>query len=170
MRQAKVAVRHRTVVALKHERVQRRLGEVHMRAGPSIDLDVLLDLDPIVQDARKTRVFGFSSALAEPRGAKRDVEALPFAGLPAGVHARGAAAYRLFIDPAVIDAAAIRRLQFRVAEGVEHLDLQQLESTEEITVRVLPALEVLRILRAGEVFQALHSAALWRYFAEFGLP
>lgn len=57
-----------------------------------------------------------------------------------------------------------------LATGVERLDGQQLESTEDITVRVLPGKEVLRLLRAGEVFQALHSAALWRYFAEYGLP
>ncbi|MBL7781344.1 MAG: NUDIX hydrolase [Saprospiraceae bacterium] len=57
-----------------------------------------------------------------------------------------------------------------LAVGVERIDNQQLESTEDIVVQVLPGREVLRILRAGEVFQALHAAALWKYFAEFGLP
>lgn len=57
-----------------------------------------------------------------------------------------------------------------LATDVERIDSQQLESTEDIVVQVLSGREVLRILRAGEVFQALHSAALWRYFAEFGLP
>lgn len=56
-----------------------------------------------------------------------------------------------------------------LATGVERVAEQHLETTEDIVVHVLPAAEVLRLLRAGEMFQALHQAALWRYFAEVGL-
>jgi len=53
-----------------------------------------------------------------------------------------------------------------LAEGVEKLGEQELESTEDIVVEVLPAGRVRQLLRDGEVFQALHAAALWKYFAE----
>ncbi len=82
----------------------------------------------------------------------------------------GGGEWQLWIQASANPATHTNTSHIFLATGVERLDLQQLESTEEITVRVLPAAEVLRILRAGEVFQALHSAALWRYFAEFGMP
>lgn len=53
-----------------------------------------------------------------------------------------------------------------LATGVERLDAQQLEHTEDITVQLLTKSEVLDMLRSGGVAQALHSAAIWRYFAE----
>lgn len=56
-----------------------------------------------------------------------------------------------------------------LATGVEKMDNQQLDATEEIAVRLLSAAESLEALRNGGVSQALHAAALWRYFAEFGL-
>ena len=82
----------------------------------------------------------------------------------------GGGEWQLWIQASANPATHTNTSHIFLARGVERLELQQLEHTEEITVRVLPAAEVLRILRAGEVFQALHSAALWRYFAEFGLP
>ncbi len=53
-----------------------------------------------------------------------------------------------------------------LATGVERLEDQQLDHTEDISVHLLTRDEVLEMLRAGGVAQALHSAALWRYFAE----
>lgn len=53
-----------------------------------------------------------------------------------------------------------------LATGVERLKDQQLEHTEDIAVRLLSRSEALQILQQGGVAQALHAAALWRYFAE----
>ncbi len=55
-----------------------------------------------------------------------------------------------------------------LATGVQLLNVQQLENTEDITVKVLTRPEVLEILKSGGVAQALHAAAIWRYFAETG--
>ncbi len=57
-----------------------------------------------------------------------------------------------------------------LARGVRKMAEQELDTTEEIAVRLLSATEMLHMLRNGGVSQALHAAALWRYFAEFGLP
>lgn len=57
-----------------------------------------------------------------------------------------------------------------LATGVYKIADQALDDTEEIAVRLLSAKEMLDMLRSGGVSQALHAAALWRYFAEFGLP
>lgn len=54
-----------------------------------------------------------------------------------------------------------------LALGVERLEDQQLDHTEEISVHLLPAAAALEQLRNGGIFQALHAAALWRYFAEY---
>lgn len=53
-----------------------------------------------------------------------------------------------------------------LATGVERLDTQQLEHTEDITVRVLTRAAALEALQSGGFAQAIHAAALWRYFAE----
>ncbi len=53
-----------------------------------------------------------------------------------------------------------------LATGVERLEAQQLEHTEDIAVHVLSAAEVREMLLGGGVAQAMHAAALWRYFAE----
>lgn len=52
-----------------------------------------------------------------------------------------------------------------LAEGVERLADQSLEHTEDIAVHVLPRAEARRLLENGGVMQALHAAALWKYFA-----
>lgn len=54
-----------------------------------------------------------------------------------------------------------------LATGVQRLDEQRLEHTEDIQVQLLSQAEVLSMLRSGGVAQALHAAAIWRYFAEF---
>lgn len=53
-----------------------------------------------------------------------------------------------------------------LATGVERRNVQQLERTEDITVHLLSRQEALEMLRSGGVAQALHAAAMWRYFAE----
>lgn len=55
-----------------------------------------------------------------------------------------------------------------LAEGVSRLREPNLEVSEDIVVRVLPVAEALEALRGGGVMQALHAAALWRWFAERG--
>lgn len=57
-----------------------------------------------------------------------------------------------------------------LATGVEKLGVQALDATEEIAVHVLPAGEMLEQMQHGGVFQAMHLAPLWKYFAEFGMP
>lgn len=57
-----------------------------------------------------------------------------------------------------------------LARGVEKMENQQLDDTEDIAVQLMTPAQALDMLRAGGVAQALHSAALWRFFAEFGLP
>jgi 8-oxo-dGTP pyrophosphatase MutT (NUDIX family) len=53
-----------------------------------------------------------------------------------------------------------------LATGVEKIKEQELEDTEDIAVSVLNAEQMLEALRGGQVFQSMHAAALWRYFAE----
>ncbi len=81
----------------------------------------------------------------------------------------GGGEWKIWIEASANPATHTNTSHIFLATGVEPVFQQQLEMTEDIVVRVLPAAEVLRLLRAGEVFQALHAAALWRYFAEFGI-
>lgn len=53
-----------------------------------------------------------------------------------------------------------------LATGVERLDQQQLEHTEDISVHLLSREAALEVLQSGGFAQAIHTAALWRYFAE----
>ena len=57
-----------------------------------------------------------------------------------------------------------------LATGVQKLREQHLDATEEIAVRLLSPADVLHALQNGGVFQALHAAAIWKYFALNGLP
>lgn len=50
--------------------------------------------------------------------------------------------------------------------GVELLKKPEYEHSEDMTVHLLSPDEVLAALRSGGVMQALHAAALWRWFAE----
>jgi ADP-ribose pyrophosphatase len=52
-----------------------------------------------------------------------------------------------------------------LAVGVEKMAEQQLEHTEEIAVRVVSPDQLRQLLLQGEIFQAIHAAALWRYLA-----
>ncbi|MDE5788353.1 MAG: NUDIX hydrolase [Bacteroidaceae bacterium] len=53
-----------------------------------------------------------------------------------------------------------------LAIGVEKTDTQHLEQTEDIAVYEMEQDEVLKLLRQGEIHQALMAAPLWKYFSE----
>lgn len=53
-----------------------------------------------------------------------------------------------------------------LAVGVEKTDTPHLEQTEDIAVYEMEQDEVLRLLRQGEIHQALMAAPLWKYFSE----
>ena len=52
-----------------------------------------------------------------------------------------------------------------LATGVEQVSAPHLEETEDIAVELLPLGEVKEILEKNGVMQAIHAAALWKYFA-----
>lgn len=53
-----------------------------------------------------------------------------------------------------------------LALGVERVDNQHLEPTEDITIHLLPLNEVRRILECDGFKQALMAAPLWKFFAQ----
>lgn len=55
-----------------------------------------------------------------------------------------------------------------IAENVEPLAPQNLEDSEDLTVHLLSAGEVRKLLVDDQIKQSLHAAPLWRYFAENG--
>jgi len=52
--------------------------------------------------------------------------------------------------------------------GVEKIQEQNLETTEDIEVHLLSKKEVLELLNNNQIAQALQAAVLWKYFAEVG--
>lgn len=56
-----------------------------------------------------------------------------------------------------------------LATDVERLGEQHTDPTEDIRVHLLTAAEVRRLLKNGDIRQALMAAPLWRYAAEYGL-
>ena len=52
-----------------------------------------------------------------------------------------------------------------LATGVERVAEQHLDDTEDIAVHLLTEQEVLALLRADRIKQALMAAPLWKYFA-----
>ena len=56
-----------------------------------------------------------------------------------------------------------------IARGVRQIAPPHQEATEDISVCLLPAEEVHRLLANGEIKQAAMLAPLWRYFAENGI-
>lgn len=52
-----------------------------------------------------------------------------------------------------------------LALGVEKIDDQHLELTEELTVELVAPQKVREYLETGKVYQAIHAAVLWKYFA-----
>lgn len=53
-----------------------------------------------------------------------------------------------------------------LAEGVEPITERHPEESEDIEVHLFTQDEVREILERGEMIQAMHTAPLWRYFAE----
>jgi len=51
-----------------------------------------------------------------------------------------------------------------IAEGVELRSAEQQEDTEDISTFLMDKQEVKEALMKGEIIQAIHSAALWKYF------
>ena len=65
------------------------------------------------------------------------------------------------------NASACSNLSYSfLAEGVERLDGQHLEPTEDIVVHLLTLDEVRRILEEDGIKQALMAAPLWKFFAQ----
>lgn len=65
------------------------------------------------------------------------------------------------------NASAMNNLSYTfVAEGVEPVSTQHLEPTEDISVHLLSAAEVRRLLEGDEIRQALMAAPLWKYFMQ----
>ena len=56
-----------------------------------------------------------------------------------------------------------------LATGVEKQSEQHQEASEDITVHILTRSEVYEILSTGQIIQALHTAPLWKYFAQHPL-
>ncbi|MBO4500290.1 MAG: NUDIX hydrolase [Bacteroidaceae bacterium] len=52
-----------------------------------------------------------------------------------------------------------------LATGVERLQKQHQEPTEDINIDIFSRNEVLELLHTGQIVQALHAAPLWKYFA-----
>ena len=52
-----------------------------------------------------------------------------------------------------------------IARGVEQITGQHLDTTEDVSVRILTREEVYRLLADDEMKQALMAAPLWKYFA-----
>jgi ADP-ribose pyrophosphatase len=53
-----------------------------------------------------------------------------------------------------------------IAVGVEKIQEQKLDGTEEISVHRLSKAEVLELLERNQIRQSLHAAALWKYIAQ----
>ena len=118
-----VAISDGAVVALEHDRPERRFGQVHVGARAAFEFDVFLNGQAVVEHADEAGVFGLLAGSVKTRGAEPDVEALPFAGAAAGVARRGRAADALLIDPTMIDGSAVGGFHpFGGAEAVEDLD------------------------------------------------
>ncbi len=77
----------------------------------------------------------------------------------------GGGTWQLWLQASANPATHTNTSHIYLAEGVEKLREQDLEATEDIAVEVLPPAQVRQLLLDGEVFQALHAAALWKYFA-----
>lgn len=52
-----------------------------------------------------------------------------------------------------------------IAKGAKKVSSQHLDATEDISVRILPEAEILRMLKSDEIKQSLMAAPLWKYFA-----
>jgi len=78
----------------------------------------------------------------------------------------GGSTWSIWMEASANPATHTNTAYIYMATDVQWLGQQSLDATEEISVEVLSRAAVLEILRGNGVFQALHAAALWRYFAE----
>ena len=54
-----------------------------------------------------------------------------------------------------------------LAKGVKKIADQSLDETEFITVHLVTPRDLLRLLKDDHIYQSLHAAPLWKYFATF---
>src|SRR5450759_2101493 len=112
------------VVPLKHQRIHRRFRYIHVGAGGTVHLDVLLNGLPIVDDFQEARVLNLFAGL-EPGSAEPHVKALPFAGSAGRVHLGSGAAHGLLVDPAVVDRSGVDGPEPGFSVAVENLHFVQ---------------------------------------------
>src|SRR5262249_28726182 len=118
-----IAERDRAVIALQHDRIFSRFGDVHGRARGAIHLHIVLHGKAVEEHAHELRIFRLLSRAIKARSTEPDVVRLPLARAPAGITAGGAATDTLIVDPAMVNAAAIGRSHsLRGAVAVEDLD------------------------------------------------
>lgn len=82
----------------------------------------------------------------------------------------GDGAWRLWLEASANPSTHTNTCRIFLATGVRRLREPDLEATEDISVHLLSPENALEMLQNGGVFQALHAAALWKYFAAIGLP
>src|SRR5574340_1555325 len=157
-----VAVRDRAVIALQHDRVQRRFGDVEAGARGAVHFHVLLHEQAVVEHPDEARVFGLFAAGVEAWRVEPDVIRLPFARRARCVaHGRGAT-HAPLVDPAVVDAAAVRR-RHRSLRSPAIEDLHLVETLQvNAGVRALGEHELYVKLRVAEFLVAhqVHGAVL----------
>jgi hypothetical protein len=74
-----VPVRHRTVIALEHERTQRFFVVERRGSRRAGHFTILVDHDTVVNDLYELGVRDFLTALVEPGRTEDNVECLPLA-------------------------------------------------------------------------------------------
>src|SRR5881296_1678411 len=111
------------MVALNHQRIQRRLWDLERGPGGSRSRDIAMDDHAIVLDSDKAGVFGLLPGRVKPGSAEPDVERLPLARRATGVLERRRASHSFAVDPTLINRAAVVYTRFLHAVAVQNLNL-----------------------------------------------
>src|SRR5437867_8853835 len=111
------------MVALNHQRIQRRLWDLERGPGGSLSRDIAMDDHAIVLDSDKAGVFGLLPGRVKPGSAEPDVERLPLARRATGVLERRRASHSFAVDPTLINRAAVVYTRFLHAVAVQNLNL-----------------------------------------------
>lgn len=120
---AQIAEGNGSVVALQHDRPERRfVFEARAARRPS-DLRVFVDELAILPDFDEPAVLSFFAGVIKSGCTKNDVERLPFAGTTAGVETRRMAVVAFAVIPTLIDAAAVAVFQVIVGHAPTVEDL-----------------------------------------------
>lgn len=82
----------------------------------------------------------------------------------------GGGEWREFVTLSANPATHTNTCHIFLAAGVRRMNNPDYDHSEDMTVHVVPPGEVHAALCQGGIYQALHAAALWRWFAENGLP